>query len=43
MIGGLTYDQFAQMMRDFEKDCTAAEIDRAWAKWCREHESKQGR
>ena len=39
MIGGLTYTEFAQLMRDFEKNCTEEEIAKAWAIWCRDHEA----
>lgn len=41
MIGGLTYAEFARLMRDFERDCTQEEIDKAWANWCKQHEPQQ--
>ena len=43
MSAGLTYSEFAQLMRDFEKNPTKAEIDKAWATWCKEHETPRSK
>ena len=40
MIGGLTHAEFSQLMRDFEKNCTQAEIDKAWVLLCKDNEPK---
>ncbi len=38
MIGGLAYEDFAQMWLWYENaNATQSEIDKEWRTWCREH------